>query len=336
MDSKMKAPFGKWNKRPVENTNCMIKSLIKFVEMKEEGKSSKKISNKKDKYVSRMAEIVTGKSSKCPNTFTNMLEIVSESAKYPSQLLKIYSNLSVFAKETISLLLLILNEFMGLEADPNPLSMSLAPMGDDFIDEILAKPTYKKLLGIFARQPETNQCLLRQEVLQKLAEGVTSEGEAWMEILEQVFISEQHQDVISRYIGDNYADVMGLFKGILKHESKGIQVRGLILLSELLNRCGSVKDFTEKYLEDRENLDLVICLITDESADVKDSAFELLIIYLYTPKDMKSDEVNGLIEENCENLITIIEKDLEVVKEEKQIKQRKEAIEWLTQIHQNM
>mmetsp|Transcript_7868 Transcript_7868/g.7441 ORF Transcript_7868/g.7441 Transcript_7868/m.7441 type:complete len:184 (+) Transcript_7868:154-705(+) len=183
-----------------------------------------------------MAEIVTGKSSKCPNTFTNMLEIVSESAKYPSQLLKIYSNLSVFAKETISLLLLILNEFMGLEADPNPLSMALAPMGDDFIDEILAKPTYKKLLGIFARQPETNQCLLRQEVLQKLAEGVTSEGEAWMEILEQVFISEQHQDVISRYIGDNYADVMGLFKGILKHESKGIQVRGLILLSELLNR----------------------------------------------------------------------------------------------------
>lgn len=105
-----------------------------------------------------------------------MLEIVSESAKYPSQLLKIYSNLSVFTKETISLLLLILNEFMGLEADPNPLSIALAPISDDFIDVVLAKPTYKKLLGIFAKQPETNQCLLRQEVLQKIAEGVASEG----------------------------------------------------------------------------------------------------------------------------------------------------------------
>ncbi len=42
MDSKIKAPFGKKNKSPAENADCFLKSLLKFMEMKGEGKNSKK------------------------------------------------------------------------------------------------------------------------------------------------------------------------------------------------------------------------------------------------------------------------------------------------------
>mmetsp|Transcript_593 Transcript_593/g.669 ORF Transcript_593/g.669 Transcript_593/m.669 type:complete len:92 (+) Transcript_593:495-770(+) len=73
------------------------------------------------------------------------------------------------------------------------------------------------------------------------------------------------------------------------------QARGLKLLSEILNRCGSIKNFTEKYLEDQKNLEFVISKIDDENIKIRNAAFELLVIYLYTPKEMKGHEVNNLL-----------------------------------------
>lgn len=52
------------------------------------------------------------------------------------------------------------------------------------------------------------------------------------------------------------------------------------------------------YLQDKGNLEMVISKMEEEDRDVKDAAFELLIIYLYTPKDLKSDEVNKTLIKN--------------------------------------
>lgn len=108
------------------------------------------------------------------------------------------------------------------------------------------------------------------------------------------------------------------------------------LLTELLNRCGSIKQFSELYLQDKENLKMVMDKMTDSNSDIKDVAFELLVIYLFTPKDMKSDEVNDWLIENWDTLTEIIEEDANKIQDETQIKQRKEAVEWLTRIKLNL
>jgi hypothetical protein len=103
-------------------------------------------------------------------------------------------------------------------------------------------------------------------------------------------------------------------------------------MAELLNRCGSVKEFTELYLQDKENLQMVLTKMMQENKEIKDSVFELLVIYLFTPKDMKSDEVNDLLSKNCDALINLIEEDMDTIQDETQKKQRKEAIDWLNRI----
>lgn len=90
------------------------------------------------------------------------------------------------------------------------------------------------------------------------------------------------------------------------------------------------------YLQDKENLEIVISKMEEEDRDVKDAAFELLIIYLYTPKDLKSDEVNKTLIKNWDKLTSIIETDLDETKQEGDLKQRKEAIEWLSRIQMNL
>jgi hypothetical protein len=118
----------------------------------------------------------------------------------------------------------------------------------------------------------------------------------------------------------------------IDHDVVTYQVQGLKLLTEVLNRCGSVKEFLELYLQDKDNLEMVMTKMLDENKDVKEAAFELLIIYLFTPKDMKSDEVNDCLALNCDRLISIIEGDLEHTQDETQAKQKKEAIDWLNRI----
>ena len=70
----------------------------------------------------------------------------------------------------------------------------------------------------------------------------------------------------------------------------------------------------------------------DEDADVKEGAFQLLIIYLFTPKDMKSDEVNETLFNNNETLIENIEKNLDSVQNETSQKEKNEAIDWLKRL----
>jgi hypothetical protein len=43
---------------------------------------------------------------------------------------------------------------------------------------------------------------------------------------------------------------------------------------------------------------MVISKMVLENRNVRDAAFELLIIYLYTPRDLKSDEVNEALGKN--------------------------------------
>jgi len=48
-------------------------------------------------------------------------------------------------------------------------------------------------------------------------------------------------------------------------------------------------------LDDQKNLEFVISKIDDENIKIRNAAFELLVIYLYTPKEMKGHEVNNLL-----------------------------------------
>lgn len=70
----------------------------------------------------------------------------------------------------------------------------------------------------------------------------------------------------------------------------------------------------------------------DENLEIKESAFQLLIIYIYTPKDMKSDAVNETLLKNSEKLIELIEADLDKTDNETVKADKKEAIEFLSKI----
>jgi hypothetical protein len=43
---------------------------------------------------------------------------------------------------------------------------------------------------------------------------------------------------------------------------------------------------------------MVISKMVIENSNIREAAFELLIIYLYTPRDLKSDEVNETLVKN--------------------------------------
>ena len=96
----------------------------------------------------------------------------------------------------------------------------------------------------------------------------------------------------------------------IDHKHPAVQIQGLKWVSELLNNCGSIKQFSESYLQDKDNLAMVMKKIMDENQDVKEEAFQLLIIYLFTPRDMKSDDVNDILSKNSEKLAQVIEDDL--------------------------
>ena len=49
----------------------------------------------------------------------------------------------------------------------------------------------------------------------------------------------------------------------------------------------------------------------DENRDIKNASFELFVVYLFTPKDMKSDAVNDSLVKNSERLIELIESDMD-------------------------
>lgn len=114
------------------------------------------------------------------------------------------------------------------------------------------------------------------------------------------------------------------------------QICGLNILIELLNRSGSIKEFTEFYLQDPENIKMIILKLTDENRDVKDAAFELLLCSIFTPRDMKSDDFNDTLFKNWDHLIELIEEDVEKLQDDLQIKRRKEAIDWLGKIKLNL
>ena len=57
-----------------------------------------------------------------------------------------------------------------------------------------------------------------------------------------------------------------------------------------------------------------------------------MIIYLFTPNDMKSDAVNETLLNNHETLIECIEKGMQSDQTESAQKEKTEAIDWLKRI----
>ena len=236
--------------------------------MKETNKFKKKL----EKYVNRLNDIVNGKCSKCPNTLANMIQIAEEFGKNPNQITMIYSNLESFTDEMIPALLNILKELMKIESEPNPLSVDLGKDDDSVhweIENLLEKfsketesSNYSELIKILTLQPETHRIFLDLDVLKCLIDNIES-GDAHVsknsnEIFESILVSDTHQDIISTFIGEKYEEIMGLMNKLIEHQVPTHQVTGLNVLQTIVNRCGSIKQFSEQYLQDKENLQMVM------------------------------------------------------------------------------
>ena len=296
-----------------------------------------------DKYTNRMKDIVNGKWTKCPNTFANMIKIAEQMGKSPKLIVKIYTSTKLFPIELTKTIIGIFEEMLKIESDPNPLAVELEIWGNDFVDELINQietdssgDNIIKILKILMIQSNTHHCFLRKEPLKKLATYIYgSDAHIAMnasEILEKAMISESHQEIVSKYIGEHYEETMEILLWLINNELPTNQLLGLKILLELLNRAGSIKQFPEQYLQDKENLQLVMKKMLDENKDIKNVAFEHLVVYLFTPKDMKSDAVNDSLSKNSERLIELIEADMVNWENETEQKQRKEAIDWLNRL----
>ena len=121
-------------------------------------------------------------------------------------------------------------------------------------------------------QPETHQLLLTIEILEKLITNIES-ADAHVsknsnEMLEAILVSDTHQDVVSTFVGENYEEVVQILFKLVNHELPIHQVTGLRILQEVINRCGSIKQFSEQYLQDKQNLKMVMEKLLDEDVDV--------------------------------------------------------------------
>jgi hypothetical protein len=284
--------------------------------------------------------------SKCPNTLSNMMKICEEFGRNIKSVIIIYSHLENFSLENAESLLSIFKELMIVDSEPNPLSVEVAENKDAVqwnLKDIFAKfsketksNNYAQLIKILTMQPETHKMLLSIEILEGLISNIESDDAHVSNnsntTLESILVSDTHQDVVSMFIGEDYEEIIKILFKLIEHELPIHQVTGLRILQEIINRCGSVKKFSEQYLQDKKNLKMVMTKMLDEDVDVREGAFQLLIIYLFTPNDMKSDAVNETLHKNHKKLIECIQADLENDQTESAQKEKTEAIDWLDRI----
>ena len=112
---------------------------------------------------------------------------------------------------------------MKIEAEPHPLSKKLSEDGMDYTDEMVSRlytssigTLYGHFVKICTFQPEIHECLLRTEIIDKLAENITHNeppiATYTIEILQMIFVSDTHQDVISKFVGEHYEETIELIK----------------------------------------------------------------------------------------------------------------------------
>lgn len=140
--------------------------------------------------------------------------------------MKVYTNLKVFENDTSKTLVAIFDHLMNLETDPNPLAAGLCEHGTEFTDRLLDNLTnetndsiYKHLLRLWTVHSDLHKYLLRGEVFKKLCDNIeNSDAHVSMnssEILESIFISEDHQEIISEYAGENYEEIMEVLRHLI-------------------------------------------------------------------------------------------------------------------------
>jgi len=171
----------------------------------------------------------------------------------------VYSQLSKFENDNSKFLLLIFEEFLKIDTYPNPLSDQLSEGGNSFIDDILDKMEssskgvlYAQLLKMCTLKPEIHQWILRTDVIKKLSENLSHSDPQIaidsLEILEQVLVSEDHQEIISKYVSCNYDAVMEVL-----HSFKSKQLK-LIKSAEIAGIQPTFINFTPTWVGIKEGL----------------------------------------------------------------------------------
>ena len=176
-----------------------------------------------------------------------MNKIAEQLGKNPKILSRIYCSTKLFPVELTKTIIHILEEMLKIESDPNPLAVELEICGNDLVDELINQletdttgETITKILKILMIQRNTHQCFLRKEPLKKLITYIygsdANVAKSSCEILQGVLISENHQEIISKFIGEYYEETMEVLLSLISNEQPETQLLGLKLLLELLNR----------------------------------------------------------------------------------------------------
>jgi hypothetical protein len=101
-----------------------------------------------------------------------MSKIVEQASHHSVPMSNIITNVHLFEKNDIKAIVTIFDEFIKLEADPNPLSAALSSIEIDLASDLLERlegetteSNYSQIIKICTIQPELHRCFLRKEVL---------------------------------------------------------------------------------------------------------------------------------------------------------------------------
>lgn len=155
-----------------------------------------------------------------------MSKISEEMGKHPEVITKVYSNLDKFEPDQSKALVIVFDELLKLDVDPHPLSEKLSTHGNDFTNDLVSnletetsESNYAALWKAVTYQPELHSCMLRKEICKKLADNMTSsDAHVAMnssDVLEHILVSDTHQDIISRYVGEDYEAIMEVLRTLI-------------------------------------------------------------------------------------------------------------------------
>lgn len=162
-----------------------------------------------------------------------MYRIVRTIGPYASLLSKVYTKLNHFDNENIKSLVIIFDKIMQVENEPNDFA---ANFEDWFVTKLVDLldgdnngNSYFCILKACTYQREVHKNFLKKEILKKLTSNIINSDAPISvnssNLLEMVLVSDLHQDIISRFVGENYDIIIEVLKTLISKLSKNVFYR---------------------------------------------------------------------------------------------------------------
>jgi len=316
----MSIPYGKLKKTPQQNAACFLGSWDAFINNAKKQDVNPKALKKYQKYMGRMVEITSGKWKKCPSTLDNLVKIATEFGNYSDIVARIFVNFDVFTTEDKKNIIEIIDELLKIDIDPNPLSESLAKDSKTIIEQMLAKFDapgmsihYSNLLKIMTNQNELIGSFLKVEIFKTLSGYVWNtvfdiSSEA-LSLLEEILFSENKdvQKQCHTFLNEHPSEMMEIFMHLFEQENYLAKREAMKIIHQILVCKNDNKDFYSYFVSQKDHLRFTMNSLNDESIAITIEAFELLIIFLHAPAELRGHKVNETLQKNCDKLMEFIE-----------------------------